>query len=477
MDINKLNPTVQMMVKTLQKAKPSMGLGLATNAIHFKMASIAGQMRVMVDTQAGFGTAVSNFYGLSFSPSGSGKSVGVNLLDNMFFSEAFEYMKKDVYPRYEKIAMQQLEDEGVERSLLAWNAKASNATLSGLYSASETAYLVGVGNVNLQIDEVSDAVVSKADLFDILLECYNNGDFPAQLKRSDNNPLDISGIPINMYAFGDKTKLVNGDNVETAFQNLLKTGYGRRFVFTDDKTVETESRSPKDLVTEMRATEQAKKDMKPEREKIKKLISSKNLGKVLTLTDDAMLMYATIQVEGENYVKEHKGLQEAVQSDMLNRVFKTVKLASIYAFFEGCDKVELRHMEQAFEVIKKSSEILAEITKIKPLHHRLLEKLLDEPKPCTAQHVLGYSFIPSTWSKKVVEVIDLAKELASEKGYIWEETLRKNVLYYSVKSKEKSKKIDKVLDEVDEKEQEDVPKLRAKTDRTYEEKLALLGLD
>jgi ribosomal protein L9 len=421
------------------------------------MASIAGQMRVCVDTEAGFGTAVSNFYGLSFSPSGSGKSIGVNLLDNMYFSLAFDYMKKEVYPKFKKKAIQKLENDGIERALQAWTPKASNATLSGLYSASETAYLVGVGNVNLSVDEVADAVVGKADLFDILLECYNNGDFPAQLKRSDNNPLDIDGIPVNLYAYGDKSKLINGDNIEFAFQNLLKTGYGRRFVFSDDKTVEVEERSPADVVKEMRATEQIKKDRLPDRERIRNLISAKKMNSVLTLTDEAMLFYAQVQCEGENFVKTNKGLAEAVQSDMLNRVFKLVKLASIYAFFEEKDKVEIEHMQQAKEIIDESSRVLTEITKLKPLHHRLLERMLEESNPCTNQHFLSYPFIPSGWTKKIEEVIKLTKELSSEKNYLWKEVSRKGVVYYSVTKQDE--KTEEILKEVDQAEEIEAEKL------------------
>jgi hypothetical protein len=459
-DINKLNPLVRKMALDLQKAKKSMGLGLACNAINFKMASIAGQMRVMIDTQAGFGTATANFYGLSFSPSGSGKSVGVTLLDNMYFKDAFDYMKNEIYPRYEKIARKKLEAEGIERALQAWTPKANNATLSGLYSASESAYLVKVGNVNISVDEVADAVVSKADLFDILLECYNNGDFPAQLKRSDNNPLDISGIPINLYAFGDKTKLTGGDNIETSFQNLLKTGYGRRFLFSDDKTVEVDDISPKEYVKQMKATNQIVAEREPDRRFIKGLLCKANLNKVLKLSDEAMFYYAEIQCEGERYVRENKGLADAVQSDILNRVFKTVKLAGIYAFFEEEDTVQLRHMQEAFHLVEESSRVLIEITKIKPTHYRLLDKMLEEDKPCTQQHFLSYPFIPSSWTKKIQEIIDLAKELASEKGYVWSEKAIKGVVYYRVT--EKTPEDEEEIFEIAEKEQKEKEELMTK---------------
>jgi ribosomal protein L9 len=290
-----------------------------------------------------------------------------------------------------------------------------------------------------------------------LLECYNNGDFPAQLKRSDNNPLDIDGIPVNLYAYGDKSKLINGDNIEFAFQNLLKTGYGRRFVFSDDKTVEVEERSPADVVKEMRATEQIKKDRLPDRERIRNLISAKKMNSVLTLTDEAMLFYAQVQCEGENFVKTNKGLAEAVQSDMLNRVFKLVKLASIYAFFEEKDKVEIEHMQQAKEIIDESSRVLTEITKLKPLHHRLLERMLEESNPCTNQHFLSYPFIPSGWTKKIEEVIKLTKELSSEKNYLWKEVSRKGVVYYSVTKQDE--KTEEILKEVDQAEEIEAEKL------------------
>lgn len=446
MDKSKLNPLVVKMANDLQSAKPSMGLGLACSAVHFKMANIASQLRIRVDTEAGFGTAVANFYGLSFSPSGSGKSVGVNLLDNMYFSEALDYMKKEVFPKFEKKALRKLEEEGIERTFHAWTPKISNATLSGLYAVSETYYLCGVGGINVQLDEVADAVVSKADLFDILLECYNNGDFPAQAKRSDSNAMDIDGIPVNLYAFGDPTKLVNGDNVEFAFQNLLKTGYGRRFIFSNDKTVQTKEKTPEDIVTEMKATEQIKKDRAIDREKIKSLISLGNMNKVLKLSNKAMLLYATIQCEGENYVKENKGLAEAVMSDRLNRVFKTVKLAAIYAFFEEKDTIELEHMQQAFEIIKESSRVLVEITTLKPIHQRLLERMIEEPNPITSSHMLSYPFINKGWTKKILEYVVLAKELASERGLLFKTTCRSGVDYYEIctPTEEESKELDEI---------------------------------
>lgn len=472
-DKDKLNPLVRMMATDLQQAKCSMGLGLACSAIHFKMANIASQLRLKVDIGAGFGSAVSNFYGLTFSPSGSGKSVGVNLLDNFYFSDAFEYIKKDAFPQFNQKALDKLKSEGVERELHTWTPKLNNATLSGLYAYSETYFLCGMGSVNIQLDEVGDAVTSKAELFDILLECYNNGDFPAQAKRSDSNALDINGISVNLYAFGDPTKLVNGDNTERAFQNLLKTGYGRRFIFSQDDSKEISVRSAKDIVMEMKESERIKHERADEREKIRSLVTVKNMNKTMLLSEDALYYYATIQSEGEEYTRKHKNLPEAVISDMLNRTFKLVKLASIYAFFEGKDIVEEEHMIQAMEIIRESSRVLAKMVEVKPLHIRLLDELLKEDKAVTSQSMLSYQFIPSSYTKKINEYIFLAKERASELGYIWTESERNKVVYYHVKIKDKA--LETEFDNADIKSKHDEYVVKNKDDEAN--LMALLGLD
>ena len=177
------------------------------------------------------------------------------------------------------------------------------------------------------------------------------------------------------------------------------------------------------------------------------MVTSANLGKVLKLDRSAKIQWATIKADGDNYILDNKGLPPAVRADMSERNFKVTKLAGIYAFFEGCDDITARHMNEAFEVIKESSRVLVDLRRIRPLHTRLLESMLEESKPCTSQHYLSYSYINSTWSKKILEILDLAKQLASEKGYLWKEVSRKSVLYYEVSKP--TKKEDKVLDEVD----------------------------
>jgi hypothetical protein len=62
--------------------------------------------------------------------------------------------------------------------------------------------------------------------------------------------------------------------------------------------------------------------------------------------------------------------------------------------------------------------------------------MLLESEPITIQHMLEYPFINSTWTKKIVEYVELAKQYASSHKYEWDETTRDGVTYYSVMESE-----------------------------------------
>lgn len=446
MDETKLNKFALKMAKDLISARPSVPLPTAIGVANYKMANICSQLNIQINTRSGYGNTPANIYQLLLLNSGGGKGATLTLIDNFYFRDAFEYMSNEVYPQFKARALKKLKDEDNERPIHTWVKANSNFTTSGLFAYAESYSLCGIGGLNIEVDEIGNAVTSKAELFEILLTPYDNGVLDPVGKRTDPDAMSIKGMCINLYCFGNKVRLFEGDNVEIAFIKLLDEGYGRRLIFIDDLT-EPQSKSPSDLVNEMKMNEQIVKNRKPDREFIKSLVCKANMGKVLELSDDALYEFAKIKCDGDNYILEHKGLAPAVKSDMSERVFKTSKLAGIYAFFDGCDKIEARHMIEAFEVIKYSSEVLKDLRKVRPLHSRLLERLLEEDKAVTSQHCLGYPFIPSTWSKKILEILDLAKQLASEKGYVWEETSKKGVIYYSV-SKGKSHK-DILVDEED----------------------------
>ena len=431
MNKEKLNPFALKIAEDLMKVRTNLPLSSAIASANYKMANIASQMHISVDTKSGYKPTPVNLYSLVLLVSGGGKNSSLGLLDRWFFGDAFFKIKDLVYPYYKKEAYKKLESDGIERDIHSWTQSISNATISGMYAYAESFSLCGFGSLNIEVDEIGNAVTSKAELFENLLTPYDNGDFMPVAKRTDSNGMDISGLPVNLYCFGNRVRLLDGDRTENNFIQMLDEGYGRRFIFVDDDS-KPKLASGQEILEEMKISEATRQKRAEDREFIKGIIKADNFKKTLELTEGAMLKYATIKAEGDAYCYNNRNLQPAVIADMTERHFKTVKLAGIYAFFDNSEVVKEEHMEQAFEVIEASSEVLKRLRKIKPLHERLLEALAQEPDKITAQTMLGYPFINSNWSKKILEYIELAKQLASERGYEWDEATKDGVTYYRV---------------------------------------------
>ena len=449
MDKSKLNKFVLQIAEDLMIARPSIPLATAVGVANYKMANICSQLRIQLDTKSGYGQTPANLYQLLLLNSGGGKGASLGLVDNFYFKDAFDYMNNEVYPKFKSKALEVLETEENDRPIHNWVKSIGSTTESGLLAYAESYSLVGLGGINIEIDEIGNAIISKADVFELLLQPYDNGLYVPTAKRTDPNAMSVSGMCTNLYCFGNKVRLFEGDNVETAFIRTLDEGYGRRFIFIDDDTQATR-RTPDDIVAEMEASEKIIAKRQSDRDYIKSLLTKSNLGRVLTLSKEAIYVWATIKAEGDNYILDNKGLEPAVKSDMSERSFKVAKLAAIYAFFEGRDEVTKDNMLEALEVIEESSLVLRELRKIKPKHERLLDSMLLEDKPVTSQHLLTYPFVPNGWTKKIAEYIDLAKELASERGLIWNTTSRKGIEYYEVSRP--TKKVSEKLDAVDESE-------------------------
>ena len=431
MKTENLNPKAYKMAQDLMACRSGLPLATAMAAVNYKLANLASQMHIKVDTMSGYAPTPVNVYSLVLLNSGGGKNSSLGLLDRLFFSDAFEKIRDKAYPYYKGEALAMLEERGIERDIHNWTQSISNATISGMFAYAESYSIVKFGSLNVEMDEIGNALISKAELFENLLTPYDNGDFQPVAKRTDANALDITGLPVNLYCFGNKVRLLNGDSTEQAFMQRIDEGYGRRFIFVDDNS-EPKLQSPQEVVDEMRTAEKIKQMRTVERTEFADLIDADNFKKILTLSDEAMYEYAVIKSESAHYLADKKGVPPAVEADISERYFKTIKLAGVYAFFEGKNIVEKQHIQQAYEIIKYSSGVLAKLRKIKPTHERLLDALLLESDKVTSQHILGYSFINSSWTKKVLEIIDLAKQLASERGYEWIEDSVKGVTYYTV---------------------------------------------
>lgn len=431
MDINKINPLVRRMAEDLMKARTSLPLSSAVAAINYKLANLASQIHIKIDTQSGFPPAPVNVYYLMLLKSGGGKNSSLTLIDKWYMKDAYKKIEDKIYPYYKRKALAKIEQTNPDRILHNWSPAFNGGTPSGIMAYAETFHLCEFGSFNVEMDELGNTVISRKEVLEELLSPYDNGDFRPVAKRTDSNALDIKGLPVNLFCLGNKVRLLDGDASEKQLITFLDEGYGRRMIFTDDDSVKN-IKTKDDVLEEMRASQLIAEQSEDIRILLSSFIKSDNFNKVLVLDDEAMLEYATIKAEGDNYVEESKvTLYPAVEADMRERHFKTAKLAGVYAFFDNSDTVKKEHIRQAFEVINESSMVLDKLRKVKNVHERLLDMLLWEKEPITEQHMLNsYSFINKTWTKKIKEYVELAKQLATQIGYEWIEDYRDGVVFY-----------------------------------------------
>jgi hypothetical protein len=107
--------------------------------------------------------------------SGAGKGTSLGLADNFYFKDAFDYIGNEVYPKFKRKALDRLETEENERPLHSWVKSIGSTTESGLLAYAESYSIVGFGGISISIDEIGNAITSKAEVFELLLSPYDNG--------------------------------------------------------------------------------------------------------------------------------------------------------------------------------------------------------------------------------------------------------------------------------------------------------------
>ena len=115
MDETKLNPFAYSMAKDLMKCRSGLPLATAMAAVNYKLANIASQLHVKVDTMSGYAPTPVNVYSLILLNSGGGKNSSLGLMDRIFFGDAFDLIRSKVYPFYKQKAIDWLEEIGIDR--------------------------------------------------------------------------------------------------------------------------------------------------------------------------------------------------------------------------------------------------------------------------------------------------------------------------------------------------------------------------
>jgi hypothetical protein len=348
-------------------------------AYYFSMA--AAQMRCSIDTPDK-GEIPVNMYALNLAPSGYGKTLSANLMEeevllqfrNRFIEETFPIMAEDNLPKLAvKRANRKSTDPDEELARVTKEFASSGPMLFSFDSGTAPAVkqmrhkllMANAGSMNLIMDEIAANLSANQEVFDTFIELYDKGLTKAKLiKNSADNQRSeeiIGKTPANLLMFGVPSRLLDGAKTEEALMAMLEQGYARRCFFgyvrsTQKKRIRTAEQMFDDRTNTANVVE-----VEELADRLEALADIINANKKLVISKATSILLNEYQLSCEARSDQMPEHQEVMRSEIQNRSFKVLKLAGAYAFIDDSPEILDSHIYNAIKVAEDSGEAFAQL--------------------------------------------------------------------------------------------------------------------
>ena len=346
---------------------------------YFSMA--AAQMRCTIDTPDK-GEIPVNLYALNLAPSGYGKTLSANLMEeevlgqfrSRFLEETFPIMAEDNLPKLAiKRANRKSTDPDEELVRVTKEFTSSGPMLFSFDSGTGPAVkqmrhkllMANAGSMNLIMDEVSANLVANQEVFDTFIELDDNGLVKSKLiKNSADNQRSeeiIGKTPANLLMFGVPSRLLDGAKTEEALMAMLEQGYARRCFFgyvrsTTKKRIRTAEQMYEDRTNTDNAVE-----VEELADRLENLADIINANKKLVISKATSILLNEYQLSCEARSEQMPQHQEVMRSEIQNRSFKVLKLAGAYAFIDDSPEILDNHIYNAIKLAEDSGDAFAQL--------------------------------------------------------------------------------------------------------------------
>lgn len=412
------HPLVETIVDTLCARNLNPDREFFTVHTCYYLSRIASMMRVNVDAK-GLGKFFVNFYAINVAPSGFGKGVANSMLQDQVINRFMDVFLGDTQPTIANSALLDLahkrciskgtsEEEELEavnteyRKLGAYLPYFDSGTTPALKQFRHKLLMDGIGSINLEVDEVGNNLLDIKDVLATYLELYDGITKPKLIKNtaeSIRNEEIIGKTPANMLLFGTPSMLLDGALTEKAFFDLLVTGYARRcfFGFSDKES------DPRKLTIDQRmellTNGHSDRELFNISSKLAKLADPINHKFTVHVPDSIIRSVLEYQDYCADQVDTFRSTDEIRKSEAKGRFFKTLKLAGVFAFVDGCPEMQESHWEAAVKVAEYSAVSFSHILSREPAHGRLAIYLSECREPATLAELMEeLPFFPKTGS-------------------------------------------------------------------------------
>lgn len=375
------HPTAEKLVAILRDQTQSDDSLFFRIMVAYYMSLAATQMRCIIDSPDR-GEIPVNMYALNLAPSGYGKTMATNLMEervlnqfrSRFLEETFPLLAEQNLPKIAlKRANRKSTDPDEELARVQKEFDSSGAMLFSFDSGTSPAVkqirhkllMANAGSLNMIMDEVGANLAANGEVFDTFIELYDKGLVKQKLIKntSDNtrNEEIIGKTPSNLLMFGVPNRLLDGAKTEEALMTMLEMGYARRCFFGYVKSsTKKKNRTAKQMYADKtnKANDQAIEELADRLENLADII---NAGKKLIITEDTCIKLNEYQLDCEARADALPEHQEVQKSELANRNFKVLKLAGAYAFFDDSTEITEGHINNAIRLAEDSGEAFGKI--------------------------------------------------------------------------------------------------------------------
>lgn len=397
------HPTTEKIVTHLSSVTQNQNKTMFRTLLTYYFGMIASHMRVGVH---GWGDKVLpvNIYAISISESGTGKGFTLNTMKDEITDRFRNVFLEETFPTSAEASVDEIAearsirrntdlDKEAEKLIKEYGDAGemmfqfSEGTPAAAKQIRHKLCIAKAGAINFIVDEIGVNLLGQKDMINLFLELYDTGKVEDKLVKNTSENKRVERIedstPTNMLLLGAGSALLDGSETERNFNALLETGYARRcFISFNRDDTKVNDTSAEDLLRSM-FDKKNNKQLSLIAEQLEELADISNLNKVMKLEyDDALYLmeYKLYCVHRGAKFKDH---QKILKSEMDNRFFKVLKLASAYAFCDGLDNVPKDYINYAIHLAEDCGDDFRKLMTPEKDYMKLAKFLLDYPEGAT----------------------------------------------------------------------------------------------
>jgi len=443
MQINKekLNPIVKDVMELVLNIKDDIPENLILMMINYSFAEMTSNLRVKLKLYDGTVKPLNN-YTYIFAPSGVGKDLSLNALNRIFVDSFKGKMQKGFDKHkskyWEKRTMTLVDEECEDvdnaikeemRMVSPFSYRIASGTEAGISKSRVTYGYYDIGAINLVIDELGANYANIRSLIALMLSSYEDGDTNGRQLKNES-VISVKGVPSNFLGYSSPALVFDGGITEKSLFDDLNQGMARRSFFALVEKPEQKKLTAKERVAKAREkADHNEGKIKEMNIYFADLAGKKNMYKEIPMTEEAEILIAEYQIKCEEIVEANPDIQEQERLELINRSWKAVRLAGVYAFISNKDEIDADSVHQATYVADVSGESFKKVMNQPPVYERVFNFIKDRKKTSDVDLEKQAWFSGNKTHKR--DLLSLARAHGYENDYLFKLKEVEGVEFYS----------------------------------------------